>query len=138
MLGRHGTGPRVLRASNPDFVFRGLRLGEELAEHFASADLFLFPSLDRDFGNVTLEAMASGVPTIAFDYGAARAYLRDREHGRPGAARGSGCVRCGGGRGRNRYVRRRAMGVAARHAVEPLRPECVARDFVGVLAGLTA
>jgi len=35
-------------------------------------------------------------------------------------------------------VRRRAMGVAARHAVVPLRPECVARDFVGALAGLTA
>ena len=79
-----GTGPIAARLAreHPDFIFAGLRLGEDLAAHFASADLFLFPSLTETFGNVTLEAMASGVPTIAFDYGAARAHLRDREHGR--------------------------------------------------------
>jgi len=135
-----GTGPVAARLAreHPDFVFAGLRLGEDLAEHFASADLFLFPSLTETFGNVTLEAMASGVPTIAFDYGAARAYLRDREHGRlvplaDPAAFVAAAVEVASDTGR-----RRAMGVAARRAVEPLRPECVARDFVGVLAGLTA
>jgi len=135
-----GTGPVAARLAreHPDFVFVGLRLGEDLAEHFASADLFLFPSLTETFGNVTLEAMASGVPTIAFDYGAARAYLRDREHGRlvplaDPAAFVAAAVEVASDTGR-----RRAMGMAARRAVEPLRPECVARDFVGVLAGLTA
>jgi glycosyltransferase involved in cell wall biosynthesis len=135
-----GTGPVAARLAreHPDFVFVGLRLGEDLAEHFASADLFLFPSLTETFGNVTLEAMASGVPTIAFDYGAARADLRDREHGRlvplaDPAAFVAAAVEVASDTGR-----RRAMGMAARRAVEPLRPECVARDFVGVLAGLTA
>ena len=82
--------------------------------------------------------MASGVPTIAFDYGAARAYLNDREHGRlvpleDPAAFVAAAVEVATDTGR-----RRAMGVAARSAVEPLRPERVARDFVSVLAGLTA
>ena len=135
-----GTGPVAARLAreHPDFVFVGLRLGEDLAEHFASADLFLFPSLTETFGNVTLEAMASGVPTIAFDYGAARAYLRDREHGRLVALKDPAAFIAAAVEVATDTGRRRAMGVAARRAVEPLRPECVARDFVGVLAGLTA
>jgi glycosyltransferase involved in cell wall biosynthesis len=74
-----GDGPERARLAieNPDFVFTGIRRGEDLARHFASADLFLFPSLTETFGNVTLEALASGVPTVAFDYGAAHEHLRD-------------------------------------------------------------
>src|SRR5262245_44329270 len=135
-----GTGPLAARLAreHPDFVFTGLRLGEDLAEHFASADLFLFPSLTETFGNVTLEAMASGVPTIAFDYGAARAHLKDREHGRL-VANGDNAafVQAAVDLARD-DERRRLMGIAARRAVQPLRPERVARDFVGVLATLTA
>ena len=66
---------------NPDFIFCGMQRGEALARHFASGDLFVFPSHSETFGNVTLEAMASGVPTVAFDYGAAREHLRDGVHG---------------------------------------------------------
>src|SRR5690606_34409052 len=74
-----GDGPERERLArdNPDFVFCGVQRGEALARHFASADLFLFPSRSETFGNVTLEALASGVPTVAFDYGAAREHLRD-------------------------------------------------------------
>lgn len=80
-----GDGPALpaLRARHPEFTFAGMRRGADLAAHFASGDLFLFPSLTETFGNVTLEAMASGVATVAFDYGAAREHLRD---GRSGAA----------------------------------------------------
>lgn len=133
-----GTGPVAARLAreHPDFVFCGLRLGEDLAEHFASADMFLFPSLTETFGNVTLEAMASGVPTVAFDYGAARAHLGDREHGRLARIGDDGAfiqaaveVACDADR-------RRAMGAAARRAALGLRPERVARDLVGVLATL--
>lgn len=73
-----GDGPAraALAAENPDFIFAGIQRGTELARHFASADMFLFPSLTETFGNVTLEALASGLPTVAFDYGAAREHLR--------------------------------------------------------------
>lgn len=78
-----GDGParEKLAHDNPDFLFCGVQRGEALSRHFASGDLFLFPSRSETFGNVTLEAMASGLATVAFDYGAAREYLRDGENG---------------------------------------------------------
>src|SRR5262245_5712713 len=73
-----GDGPQAaeLRARHPDFVFAGMRTGVDLAEHYASADVFAFPSTTETFGNVTLEAMASGLAVVAYDYAAARQYLR--------------------------------------------------------------
>ena len=78
-----GDGPQgaELRARHPDFVFAGARTGGDLAEHYASADAFLFPSTTETFGNVTLEAMASGLAIVAYDYAAARQHLR---HGASG------------------------------------------------------
>ncbi|MCG8277560.1 glycosyltransferase family 1 protein [Stenotrophomonas sp. NLF4-10] len=78
-----GDGPLRgrLAQENPDFIFCGVQRGEALARHFASGDLFLFPSRSETFGNVTLEAMASGVATVAFDYGAAREHLQNGHSG---------------------------------------------------------
>jgi glycosyltransferase involved in cell wall biosynthesis len=78
-----GDGPmgKRLRSDNPDFLFAGMRIGEDLAAHYASADLFIFPSLSETFGNVTLEALASGLAIVAFDYAAAREHI---VHGRNG------------------------------------------------------
>jgi glycosyltransferase involved in cell wall biosynthesis len=135
-----GGGPQAqrLRREHPDFTFAGLRLGEDLGAHFASADMFLFPSLTETFGNVTLEAMASGVPTVAFGYGAAREHLRDGEHGRLVAfGNAAEFVAAAVALGSDGHARR-AMGVAARRAALALRPERVARDFVGLLANLPA
>jgi glycosyltransferase involved in cell wall biosynthesis len=75
-----GDGPdgAPLRAANRDFVFAGMRTGAALAEHYASADVFVFPSLTETFGNVTTEAMASRLAIVAFDYAAARQHLRHR------------------------------------------------------------
>ena len=72
-----GDGPLAarLRARHPEFVYCGMKQGEDLATHYASADLFLFPSLTETFGNVILEAMASGLAVAAFDYAAARAHV---------------------------------------------------------------
>ncbi|MET1161449.1 MAG: glycosyltransferase family 1 protein, partial [Pseudoxanthomonas sp.] len=69
-----GDGParQKLAQEHPDFVFCGIQRDAEVARHFASADLYLFPSHSETFGNTTLEAMASGIPAVAFDYGAAR------------------------------------------------------------------
>ena len=73
-----GDGPETgkLRSRWPDAIFTGMLRGEALARHYASADFFLFPSLTETFGNVTLEAMASGLPVVAFDYAAAREHVR--------------------------------------------------------------
>ncbi|MFO1170013.1 MAG: glycosyltransferase family 1 protein [Hyphomicrobiaceae bacterium] len=63
-----GGGPALetLRAQYPKVVFTGPQVGEALAQHYASADVFVFPSLTDTFGVVLLEAMASGVPVAAF------------------------------------------------------------------------
>lgn len=69
-----GDGPMraALQHSCPDAIFAGIRRGKDLGAHYASADLFLFPSLSETFGNVTLEAMASGLCVIAYEYAAAK------------------------------------------------------------------
>jgi len=68
-----GDGPEraSLQARMPNAVFTGVRTGTDLAAHYASGDLFLFPSLTETYGNVTLEAMASGLAVVAYDYAAA-------------------------------------------------------------------
>jgi glycosyltransferase involved in cell wall biosynthesis len=73
-----GDGPERsrLQASLPEAVFTGVLRGEALAAHYASADVFLFPSLTETFGNVTLEAMASGLAVVAYDDAAAARYIR--------------------------------------------------------------
>lgn len=78
-----GDGPlrRTLERTHPELFFTGMLTGEPLAAHFASADLFLFPSETETFGNVTLEALASGLPVVAYDYAAARAHVRANRTG---------------------------------------------------------
>ena len=49
--------------------FVGYRKGEDLADHYAASDLFAFASLTETFGNVVLEAMASGLPVVALRAG---------------------------------------------------------------------
>ena len=78
-----GDGPdaSALRAAHPDFVFAGMRRGEDLAAHYASADLFLFPSVTETFGNVTIEALASGLAVVAYDDAAARQHITHHQNG---------------------------------------------------------
>ncbi len=78
-----GDGPerKALRNRLPDAIFAGTRRGEDLAVHYASGDLFLFPSMTETFGNVTLEAMASGLPLAAYDYAAAAQHVRHGTNG---------------------------------------------------------
>ncbi|NTV93934.1 MAG: glycosyltransferase family 1 protein [Thiobacillus sp.] len=78
-----GDGPdaAALKAAQPRFVHAGPRTGADLAAHYASADLFLFPSQTETFGNVVLEAMASGLAALAFDYAAAAEHIRHGENG---------------------------------------------------------
>ena len=69
-----GDGPAraALAKAYPDAVFLGARHGEALAEIYAAADVFVFPSRTDTFGLVLLEALASGVPVAAFPAAAPR------------------------------------------------------------------
>ena len=68
-----GDGPmrQELEQSHSDVIFAGFQTGEDLAAHYASADMFVFASQTETFGNVTLEAMASGLAVVAFKHAAA-------------------------------------------------------------------
>ena len=63
-----GDGPQLddLRRSHPEVRFAGARFGEDLARHYAAADVFVFPSRTDTFGLVLLEAQASGLPVAAY------------------------------------------------------------------------
>lgn len=78
-----GDGPSKnwLHQVYPDALFVGTKVGQELAEHYASGDIFLFPSLTETFGNVVLEALASGLAVISYDMAAAGQLI---EHGKNG------------------------------------------------------
>lgn len=78
-----GDGPArdALKARCPDALFVGARRDVDLATHYASADLFLFPSLTETFGNVTLEALASGLAVLAFDRAAAGSLIASGRDG---------------------------------------------------------
>lgn len=73
-----GPGRSALEAALPGARFTGFIPPEALARHYASADLFLFPSLSETWGNVLLEAMASGLAPVAFRH-AAGAELIDHD-----------------------------------------------------------
>jgi len=132
-----GDGPAraALAAENPDFIFAGIQRDTGLARHFASADLFVFPSLTETFGNVTLEALASGLPTVAFDYGAAREHLTPCCGRRVPYANEDAFVRATLDLVRS-DVTRTDLRAAAVAAVAELDPITVAAQFAELLAGL--
>jgi len=72
-----GDGPMraALQRAHPEAIFLGPRQGEALAETYAAADVFVFPSRTDTFGLVLLEALASGVPVAAFPAPAPRDVL---------------------------------------------------------------
>lgn len=78
-----GDGPALprLRAAHPDHIFAGPRIEEDLAEHYASADLFLFGSLSETWGNVLTEALASGLSVVTYRRAAAEILIREGENG---------------------------------------------------------
>ena len=79
-----GDGPYAgyMKKNAPaDTRFTGYLKGAELAEMYASCDVFLFPSSTETFGNVVLEAMASGLPVIAADAGGVKDSITDGSDG---------------------------------------------------------
>src|SRR5207248_10645797 len=78
-----GDGPysEALAATLPDAIFLGYLTGEKLAKAYASADVFVFPSTTDTFGNVVLEAQASGLPVIVSDLGGPKELVADGRTG---------------------------------------------------------
>ena len=78
-----GDGPLrpILQKKHPNLIFCGMKTGEALARHYASGDVFLFPSETETFGNVTLEAMASGLAVVAYNYAAAKLHISHNDTG---------------------------------------------------------
>lgn len=78
-----GDGPlkAQLVREHPECIFAGFFSHEEVGRHYASADLYIHASLTETFGNVLIEAMASGLAIAGFDYAAARQFVRDGENG---------------------------------------------------------
>lgn len=135
-----GDGPLAeeLRRQNVGYVIAGRLVNGELSAHYASADIFLFPSLSETFGNVTLEAMASGLGIVAYCYAAAREHLRDGETAVLAESGDERAFLTGAVRLASNFQYARALGRAARVVAESLTWKRIVRDFEAVLADVAA
>jgi glycosyltransferase involved in cell wall biosynthesis len=70
-----------MQERHPQHHFVGVQRGQALAMHYASADVFLFPSLTETYGNVVAEAMASGLAVVAYRSAAASELIQDGVNG---------------------------------------------------------
>ena len=133
-----GDGPQreALAAACPDALLVGTKRDADLAAHYASADLFVFPSLSETFGNVVLEAMASGLPVVAFDRAAAQEHVA---HGISGlvvpATDTRGFITSAYQLGVDSETRR-LLGANARRAARRCPPDAVISDFEQLLGSL--
>lgn len=82
MIVGHGSEEAWLRRNLPGAEFTGVLKGEALASAYANMDIFVFPSHTDTFGNVVLEALASGVPAIVTQNGGPASIVQDNETGR--------------------------------------------------------
>jgi len=133
-----GDGPAraALQAAHPDFIFAGMQRGEDLARHYASADLFPFPSLSETFGNVILEALAAGLPVVAYEEGAAREHLTTGINGyRIDAGNENAFIEAATTLASNASLIRH-MGRAAQASIANLSPDAVIREFENLLSEL--
>ncbi|WP_199099516.1 glycosyltransferase family 1 protein [Dyella sp. ASV21] len=133
-----GDGPAraALQEANPDFIFAGMQRGEALARHYASADLFPFPSLSETFGNVILEALAAGLPVVAYEEGAAREHLHHGQNGyRIHIGDEKAFIASATTLASNASLIRH-MGRAAQQSIANLSPDAVIREFETLLREL--
>ncbi len=128
-----GDGPsrEALAERLPRTHFTGTLLGEDLARAYASSDVFLFPSETETFGNVTLEAMSSGVPVVCADATGSASLVTDGVSGFLAPARRSDMFLEHVARLATDAALRRSMGIAARE-------RALEYDWEAVLARLLA
>lgn len=133
-----GDGPmrKELQARCPDAIFAGQRIGDDLAVHYASADVFLFPSVTETFGNVTTEAMASGLAVVAFDYAAAQRLIRHGENGALVRFADDAAFVATAARTAADLANCRELGARARASVMALDWDSIAAQVEGVMASV--
>ena len=126
-----GTAADELQRACPEINLLGHCEGDDLAEIYASADIFLFPSREDMFGNVVLEAAASGLAVVAFDRASAGDYLRGAAlliaMDQPRTFVAAAVALVG-----NRDERQR-LGIAARIAVSQLTWAVTAQHFIAAV-----
>lgn len=111
-----GDGPEraALERALPGGLFEGFLVGDDLATAYASADIFVFPSDTETFGSVTLEAMASGLPTVCADATGSRSLVDPGVTGYLAPVGDVDAMVAGALRLAREPILRRAMGEAAR------------------------
>lgn len=123
-----GEGPMAddLATQCPDALLLGVQGGLELAQSYASADIFLFPSRTETYGNVTAEALASGLAVVAFDYAAARELIINGHNGWTSGLQDE-----------EGFVRRACEVLEAWHPAHPMRMNArrtmLSRDWSGIV-----
>lgn len=135
-----GDGPQrtAFASAYPDVLFAGVQHGEALATHYASADLFLFPSQTHTFGNVVMEAMASGLALVSFDLSAAQEHVANGISGivvPPGDSRGFITASYELGMA---TATRMLLGTNARRVAERCTHERISADFERLLLALVS
>ncbi|MEQ6885832.1 glycosyltransferase family 1 protein [Salicola sp. Rm-C-2C1-2] len=130
-----GDGPlrQSLERAHPEFIFCGTRRGVDLARHYASADIFLFPSESDTFGNVVTEALASGLAVVAFDRAAAREHITHEINGMKAAPGDSEAFTNAALELADRHGLRRHIGERARAHAQTLDWAVLAEQFERIL-----
>ncbi|QQD20649.1 glycosyltransferase [Oceanospirillaceae bacterium ASx5O] len=132
-----GDGPALaaIRSQHPEVICCGSRRGEELAQHYASGDVFLFPSKTDTFGNVVTEAMASGLALVSFDYAAGQEHVRHLHNGMLAPfADEEAFIRCAGELAERPNLQQQ-MRAAARAEAETIRWDHIVDEFIQRLQG---
>jgi len=131
-----GDGPlsEELARRNVGYVIAGRLVNGKLSAHYASGDIFLFPSTTETFGNVTLEAMASGLAIVAYRYAAAREHLEDGRSALLAPFDDAAAFIAAARRMVRDMQFARSLGQAARSAAQFLTWDRVVLDFEQVLA----
>lgn len=135
-----GDGPMAdeLRRHRLGCLVAGRLANGKLSAHYASGDIFLFASTSETFGNVVLEAMASGLGIVAYRYAAARAHLRDRETALLAPLGDEAAFVAAAVRLARDLPLARRLGAAARREAEHLTWAQIVADFETVLRGVAA
>jgi len=130
-----GDGPerKSLEKRYPDVIFTGMKFDKELAQYYASADLFCFASETETFGNVITEAMASGCPVVTYDYAAGRQHVVSGQNGITVPLGQADDFRQAMLELGNNRALCRSLGAAARSTAEGIPWERVINDYLGAV-----